>query len=177
MTTKTPYPVIRNCNFTTREDDRGRLVLQAVQWSEGGRLCWEVDDEEAVLDALDDLEETIHDRTSYDDAGHLTAVACAEGTVAARLRSCRAWVVDAHAGERLDDPEVKKALDQCDWSGYYPIIDGDLDLTGGWDYADDPGEPWLSYGNEAYISREDATAAGWTIDEDGSAVPPARGNE
>jgi hypothetical protein len=165
--------VIHNCNFAAREDDRGRLVLQAVQWSESGRLCWEVDDEEAVLDALADLEETLAEgNAERDDAAAATACACAEERVANLLRSCRAWVVDAHAHERLDSPAVVEAMARCDWNGYYPIIDGDLRLTGGWDYADDPGEPWLSYGNEAYISRDDATAAGWTIDDDGIASPP-----
>jgi hypothetical protein len=176
MTLQTPYSVIHNCNFAAREDDRGRLVLQAVQWSKSGRLCWEVDDEEAVLDALADLEETLAEgNAERDDAAAITACAWAEQKVADLLRSCRAWVVDAFAGESIDAPEVVAAMERCDWAGYYPIIDACLKLTGGWDYADTD-ESWLNYRGVAYISVTDAMEAGWTVN-DGSAEPPVCGNE
>ncbi len=176
MTTKTSYPVIKNCNLSTREDDRGRLVWQAVKWSESGRLCWEIDDEEAVLDALADLEETLaEENAERDDAAAVTACACAEQRVADLLQCCRAWMVDAFAGESIDAPEVVEAMGRCDWTGYYPVIDSYLKLTGGWDYADTD-QPWLNYHDLAYISVTDAMEAGWTV-TDGSAEPPVRGNE
>lgn len=178
MKTKTRYPVARNCNYSTREDEHGRLVWQAIQWSNDGRLDANISDEEDVLDALDDLEETLAEgNAERDDAAATSACAAAEESVATLLQQSRAWVLDALHGERIDSPEAAALMERCDWTGYYPTIDTDLRLTGRWEYADFDGDRYANYGGEAMIDRADAIRAGWTVDEDGSATPPARGNE
>ncbi len=77
-------------------------------------------------------------------------------------------VIASLKGERLTSDRVAKAFDNID--GYYPVIDGDLVLTGEFRYADQPGD-WSSYRNEAAIDNEVALAAGWTIDDEGFAEP------
>jgi hypothetical protein len=177
MTTKTRYPVARNCKFSTREDDRGRLVWRAIEWADAGKFDANDRDEAAVLDALDELEETLAE--SAEQAGPDNPDACeachaAEEAVAARLVETRAWFLDAFNGSRLDDPDTVAALERVDWTDYYPVIDGDLRLTGEWVYADQENAEMLSYDNEAMISRDDAEAAGWKIDSDERTAEPTK---
>lgn len=55
MTTKSRFPTIRNCNFSSREDDRGRHVREALTAADRG--CEDCD----LIGALDDLEATLAD--------------------------------------------------------------------------------------------------------------------
>jgi hypothetical protein len=173
--TTTDYPTMHNCNLSTREDETGRLVRQALEWADAGKLDQHDRGERAVLDALESLEELLAGGAGErDDAASLSACTAAEEVVAARLVETRAWFLDAFAGERIDDPVAVAAMERIDWTGYYPVIDGSLRLTGEWVYADEPNSTMLSYRNDAMISRADAVEAGWTIDEDEcSAQPPA----
>jgi hypothetical protein len=173
MTTKTRYPVLRNCNLSSRTDDRGSMVLAAIQWADDGRLDANISDEEAVLDALDDLEETLADGAGErDDAAAASACAAAEERVATLLRASRAWVLDTIAGLRIDDPKAVAAMERCDWANVMPVIDGDRRLTGRWVYWDTDDQTFANYDDEAAIDRDDAVEAGWTVDEDGYATPP-----
>lgn len=47
------YPTIRNCGFSTRDDDRGRHVYEALAAADRG--CEDCD----LIGALNDLEETL----------------------------------------------------------------------------------------------------------------------
>jgi hypothetical protein len=173
--TTTEYPTIHNCNFSTRYDETGRLVRLALSWADADKLDCNDRDEEAVLDALESLEELLASGAGErDDAGHLSACTAAEQAVATRLVETRRWFLDAFAGTRIDDPATVAAMERIDWTGYYPVIDGGLKITGEWAYADEPNPTMLNYNNDAMISRADAVEAGWTIDdEERCAEPPA----
>jgi hypothetical protein len=89
------------------------------------------------------------------------------------LRRSAKTVEDAIAslkGESLNSKLAVAVFTKRDLSGYYPVIDGDLVLTGEFRYADQPGE-WSNYKGEAAIDNDVALAAGWTIDEEGFAEP------
>jgi hypothetical protein len=175
MTTKTRYPVARNCNFATREDDRGRLVWQAIEWADAGKLDANIGDEEAVLIAIDELEETLTE--SAEQAGPDNPDACeaceaAEEEVAATLQRSRSWVLDRISGMAADDPEAVAAMEACGWDNAMPVIDGDRRLTGAWVYWDTDDQTYANYDDNFAISIDDAEAAGWTV-ADGYAEPPA----
>jgi hypothetical protein len=172
--TATDYPTIHNCNFSTREDETGRLVRQALDWADAGKLDQHDRGDRAVLDALESLEELLEGGAGErDDAANLSACTAAEEAVAARLVETRVWFLDAFAGERIDDPATVIAMERIDWTDYYPVIDGDREITGEFAYADSDDATMLNYDNEAMISRAEAEQYGWTINEDdGSAEPP-----
>jgi hypothetical protein len=172
--TATEYPTIHNCNFTTRDDEAGRLVRQALEWADADKLDCNDRAEEGVLDALASLEELLASGAGErDDAAHLSACTAAEQAVATRLVETRRWFLAGYCGESIAEPAVEDAMDRIDWQGYFPVIDGSLRLTGEWVYADEPNPTMLSYRGEAMISRSDAAEAGWTIDADeGRAEPP-----
>lgn len=169
----TEYPTINNCNLSTRTDEVGQLVYQALQWADADRFDRHDRDERAVLDALESMEALLSEGSGErDDAASLSACAAAEQTVATMLRETRQWFLDAYRGERLDSPYVGAAFGRIDWRSF-PAIDGDLRLTGECVDADDDTNGWLSYRGDAFISRADAVSGGWTIDdEDGTAEPP-----
>lgn len=169
----TDYPVIHNCNLSTREDETGRLVWQAVTMADAGKLDCHDRDEQRVLDCLETLEETLEEFAEDDSAEAGNTCRAAEEAVAKALRETRVWFLDAFAGERLDAPATVDAMERCDWIGYYPVIDADVRLTGEFVYADEEGRRHANYDNQAMINRADAVAAGWTIDGDGFATPPA----
>jgi hypothetical protein len=127
-----------------------------------------------VLDALESLEELLEGGAGErDDAASLSACTAAEEAVAARLVETRRWFLAGYCGESVAEPAIEDAMDRVDWTGYYPVIDGRLRLTGEWVYADEPNPTMLSYRGEVMISRDSAAEAGWTIDEDEvSAEPP-----
>lgn len=58
--TATRYPTIRNCNFSSREDDRGRHVHEAILAADRG--CEDCN----LIGALDDLEATLADHAESD---------------------------------------------------------------------------------------------------------------
>lgn len=172
MTTKTQYPVIHNCNFGRRTDECGSLVWQGVRLADSGRLDANDRDERHLLDCLESLEETLATLAEEMDAASGDACRAAEEAVAKALRETRVWVLDAFTGARLDAPATVEAMERCDWTGYYPVIDAHMRLTGEFMYADQPDDSMASYGDEAVIDRDDAVAAGWTVDDDGYAKPP-----
>ena len=76
-----------------------------------------------------------------------------------------AAIIDAQERESLDDCLV------TEWSQHWPVIDGNLKLTGKFIDSEDNGD-WLNYDDRAMISREDAVASDWDIDDDeGRAAP------
>lgn len=168
----TEYPVTHNCNLSTREDETGRLVWQAVQMADSRRLDDYGRDESEVLDCLERLEETLAGYAEDDSAEAGNTCRAAEEAVAAALLRTRVWFLDAFAGERLDAPATVEAMERCEWQDYYPVIDADLRLTGEFAYADEENRRHANYDNQAMIDRAEAVAAGWTIDEDGFATPP-----
>jgi hypothetical protein len=173
--TATEYPTIHNCNFTTRDDEAGRLVRQALEWADADKLDCNDHAEEGVLDALASLEELLASGAGErDDAASLSACTAAEEAVAARLVETRAWFLDAFSGERIDAPAAVAAMERIDWQDYYPIIDGSLTLTGEWRYTDQPDPMMLNYNNDALISRADAVEAGWEIDDDECFAQPPK---
>ena len=78
-------------------------------------------------------------------------------------------ILPSLTGLHLRDPAATTALDRVDFTGYYPVIDADLILTGQFVYADQPGG-WSNYCDDAAIYNDVARRAGWTI-EDGYAHP------
>ena len=69
--------------------------------------------------------------------------------------------------------EATAIMDRADWAQHWPVIDTDGLLTG----AVVETEETAAYANVqdlAMIDREGALAAGWTIDDDGYAIPPRR---
>lgn len=58
--TATKYLTIRNCNFASRHDDRGRHVREALTAADRG--CEDCD----MIGALDDLEATLADHAESD---------------------------------------------------------------------------------------------------------------
>lgn len=79
-------------------------------------------------------------------------------------------ILPSLTGLNLRSREVTAALDTVDFTGYYPVIDGDLNLTGQFVYADDGSKTWSNYEGDAAIYNDVARKAGWTI-EDGLAYP------
>lgn len=167
----TDYPVTRNCNLSTREDETGRLVWQAVQMADAGKLDQHDRDEQRVLDCLERLEETLSECAEDDSAEAGNTCRAAEEAVAAALRETRAWFLASFAGERIDAAATVEAMERCEWTGYYPVIDTDLRLTGEYAYADEENHRHANYGNQAMIDRAEAVEAGWAIDADGFATP------
>ena len=77
----------------------------------------------------------------------------------------------AHAFILAD--ETAAAMAAIDWQGYFPVIDGDFDLTGDWRYADaDMVDYYLVPYTDAVILCGVADPQGWMIDtEEGTAEP------
>jgi hypothetical protein len=69
---KKTYPIIANCNFETRDDERGRAIHAARKAAEAG-LTTDAD----LLAALDALEETLteHAESQYADGMEACRVA------------------------------------------------------------------------------------------------------
>ena len=82
-------------------------------------------------------------------------------------------VVTALGGRSLE--ELEKYFDE--WSQHYPIIDAELTLTGGWEYADAGNRDLVNYDDRAMISIEDAREGGWEIDDGNGAANPVRKGE
>jgi hypothetical protein len=78
-------------------------------------------------------------------------------------------ILPSLTGLHLRDPAAAAAIDRVDFTGYYPVIDADLILTGQFVYADQPGG-WSNYCDDAAIYNDVARRADWTI-EDGYAHP------
>lgn len=171
--TKTEYPVTHNYNFATRDDDRGRLVWQAVRWADAGKFDIHDRDEQAVLECLGRLEDRLEEFSDDDSSEAGQTCRAAEEAVARALRETRVWFLDAFAGELIDAPAAIEANERCEWTGYYPVIDADRRLTGEFAYADQEDVRHANYDNKAMIDRRDAIDAGWTIDDEGFATPPA----
>ena len=76
-------------------------------------------------------------------------------------------------GHYLDDSTTQLALHKVDWTGYWPVINGDMRLTGAWEDADTGS--YLIYRNEAAITTADAEDSGWEIDIDEGSAEPQRG--
>jgi hypothetical protein len=69
--------------------------------------------------------------------------------------------------------ETVAAMAAIDWQGYYPVIDGDFDLTGDWRHADaEEPDHYLVPSVDAVIACGVAEANGWVIyAENGTAEP------
>lgn len=84
------------------------------------------------------------------------------------MGACRA-VVEAHRGEHYTHPLYRADADRFDWSGVWPLVDRDGDLTG----EITEGEECYGVNDEAMIEAAEAREGGWQIDEDsGYAEPP-----
>jgi hypothetical protein len=90
-----------------------------------------------------------------------------------RLRSAKTVedAIESLRGESLNSKLAVAVFTKRDLTGYYPVIDGDLILTGEFQYADEPGN-WSNYRGEAAIDNDVARKAGWRIDDEGFAYPP-----
>lgn len=73
----------------------------------------------------------------------------------------------------MEDKHWQRLADVFDWNNVWPVVDKDCCLTGevveptDWKYL----PVWPSW--DAVISREEASAAGWTVNlEDGYAIHP-----
>jgi len=168
--TKTDYPVTHNCNLSTRADDRGQRVWQAVQMADAGKFDEHDRDERHLLDCLERLEEVLEEFATDDSAEAGNTCRAAEEAVAGALKATRVWFLDTFRGERYDAPQTRDAVSLCEWQNIWPVIDRDGNLTG--EYSEG-GEDELNVDNEAMISVDEARAGGWKIDADeGSAEAP-----
>jgi hypothetical protein len=168
--TKTDYPVTHNCNLSTREDDRGQRVWQAVQMADAGKFDQRDRDERHLLDCLERLEEVLEEFATDDSAEAGNTCRAAEEAVAEALKVTRVWFLDAFKGERYDAPQTRGAVALCEWQNIWPVIDRDGNLTGEYSEGDD--HLLVDHG-EAMISVDEARAGGWKIDADeGSAEAP-----
>lgn len=168
--TKTDYPVTHNCNLSTREDDRGQRVWQAVQMADAGKFDEHDRDERHLLDCLERLEEVLEEFAADDSAEAGNTCRAAEEAVAKALKVTRVWFLDAFKGERYDAPQTRDAVSLCEWQNIWPVIDRDGNLTGEYSEGDDH---LLVDNGEAMISVDEARAGGWKIDGDeGSAEAP-----
>jgi len=168
--TTTEYPTIRNCNFSTREDDRGRLVWQAVNMADAGKFDEHDRDERHLLDCMERLEEVLEEFAADDSAEAGNTCRAAEEAVAEALKVTKVWFLDAFKGERYDAPKTRDAFSLCEWQNIWPVIDRDGNLTGEYSEGDDH---LLVDNGEAMISVDEARAGGWKIDADeGSAEAP-----
>lgn len=79
----TTWPTIRNSNFSSREDDRGRHVWEAVR--EADRGCHDCD----LIGAIDDLEAVLEKHAESDSAESELACTEAEEAVEAALLAIR----------------------------------------------------------------------------------------
>jgi hypothetical protein len=160
---KTDYPVTHNCNLSTREDDRGQRVWQAVQMADAGKFDEHDRDERHLLDCLERLEEVLEEFAADSDAEAGNTCRAAEEAVAEALKATRVWFLDAFRGARYDAPEARDAGSLCEWQGIWPVIDRDGNLTGAYSEG---GEGELNVDDEAMISVDEARAGGWQIDAD-----------
>jgi hypothetical protein len=79
MATTTLYPIIRNCNFESRDDRGGRAIDRARREAESGRCR-----DDAVIEALDGLEATLEEYAERQDMEAVEACRDAErGVVSA----------------------------------------------------------------------------------------------
>ena len=123
---------------------------------------------DALWAAVGDLESKLEDRE--DNQGMVEKIVGDDTTVEAALDACPEYVVDLHSGEAIDDEEVAAAIAKCDWTGLWPIIDGDCCLTG--EVVDNSSDGYLSCDWGGMIDADVARAAGWRIDtEEGTAAP------
>ena len=66
------------------------------------------------------------------------------------------YLLTRMAGQHYEAEEVQAVLDRADWDSYYPVVDRDGMLTGGWVYADsDAGGGWRLVDDMAAIMDED----------------------
>jgi hypothetical protein len=161
--TKTDYPVAHNCNLSTREDDRGQRVWQAVQMADAGKFDQHDRDERHLLDCLERLEEVLEEFAIDDSAEAGNTCRAAEEAVAEALKATRVWFLDAFKGERYDAPQTRDGVSLCEWQNIWPVIDRDGNLTGDYSEGDDH---LLVDNGEAMISVDEARAGGWKIDAD-----------
>ena len=84
----TTYPTIRNCNFATREDDRGRHVYEAMLAADRG--CEDCD----LIGSLDALEATLARHAESDSAEAEAACTEAEEDVEAAMLAVNASFED-----------------------------------------------------------------------------------
>ena len=122
----------------------------------------------SLYDAVSSLESVLEDADETDVSG--AAILAAVRAVEAALDACPEYVVDLHSGEAIDDEEVDAAIAKCDWTGLWPIIDGDCCLTG--EVVDNSSDGYLSCDWGGMIDADVARRAGWRIDtEEGTATP------
>jgi hypothetical protein len=76
-----PYPVIRNCNYQTPDNDRAEAVLAALRLVDQG--CVDCD----LLGAMDDLEATLSEHATSESEVSRVACEAAESGVADAVRA------------------------------------------------------------------------------------------
>ena len=171
MTSKTDYPVTHNCNLSTRDDDRGQLVWQAVQMADAGKFDRDDRDDRHMLDCLEQLEEVLAEFATDESAEAKNVCRTEEEAVTEALQRTRVWFLAAFRGDRYDAPQTRAAVAMCEWQGIWPVIDRDGRLTGEFSEG---GEDELNVDDEAMIGAGEARAGGWRIDaEEGRACRPA----
>lgn len=94
--------------------------------------------------------------------GRRTSVTYLNSTEQKQMRD---RVTKVFAGVKMDDPLWKSVAVAFNWQNVWPVIDTDLELTG--EVVEPQGGDYLPHfpGWDAVISRQDAEAAGWVIDE------------
>jgi len=79
-------------------------------------------------------------------------------------------IAKAGAGLRHDSRQWRQMAAGGDWSGTWPVIDRDGEITG---EVIDSQDGYLNVGDEAMIHADEAVAGGWSIDRaEGTAEPP-----
>lgn len=168
--TTTNWPIIRN-TIRPGEDAAWTAIGAAIDWLDReGNMTGLTSGHDHLLAALGRLEATLKERCHWGmDSDDSDACRAAEAEVVAAADACPEFVAGRLEGERFADDEVAVMLDRCDWSGWWPVIDGEMRLTG---RITEGGPGFLNYDDEAMIDARDARDAGWRIAE-GRAEPAA----
>jgi len=166
--TTTNWPIIRN-TIRPGEDAAWTAIGAAIDWlGRAGNATGHTAGHDHLLASLGRLEATLKERChqgmTRDDAD---ACRAAERRVVAAADACPEYVAGRLEGERFADGEVAAMLDRCDWEGWWPVIDGELRLTG---RITEGGPGFCNYDDKAMIDARDARDAGWRIEE-GRAEP------
>jgi hypothetical protein len=78
-----------------------------------------------------------------------------------------AQFLDEYACTSITADDTAAAMEAIGWTGYYAVVDEDLDLTGEWRYADaEEPDYYLVPSVDAVIECSVAEANGWRVDRE-----------
>lgn len=86
------WPIVRNCNFESRDDDDGRAIHAARKALDAGL----VHDNEALAEAMDELESVLEEHAESESCLSVEACERAEAKVVA------AWTDEIQAAARAE---------------------------------------------------------------------------